>query len=54
VATLAADEVQYCEAMTPKEQWDAKTALLRRYAPVELDELQAGAAHTPDEQSPAV
>jgi ATP-dependent helicase Lhr and Lhr-like helicase len=59
VATLAADEVQYCEAMTPKEQWDAKTALLRRYAPVALDELEAGGVQArevpaPDAQSPAV
>jgi ATP-dependent helicase Lhr and Lhr-like helicase len=39
VATLAADEVHYREEMSPKDQWDAKTALLRRYAPVMLDEL---------------
>jgi ATP-dependent Lhr-like helicase len=38
VATLSADQVQYLEEMAPKEQWDAKTALLRRYAPVVLDE----------------
>jgi ATP-dependent helicase Lhr and Lhr-like helicase len=44
VATLSADEVQYLEEMAPKEQWDAKTALLRRYAPVVLDE---------DSESPA-
>jgi hypothetical protein len=44
VATLSADQVQYLEEMAPKEQWDAKTALLRRYAPVVLDE---------DSESPA-
>jgi ATP-dependent Lhr-like helicase len=33
VATLAADEVHYLEELSPKDQWDAKTALLRRYAP---------------------
>jgi hypothetical protein len=44
VAILAADQVQYLEDMAPKEQWDAKTALLRRYAPVALDE---------DSESPA-
>jgi ATP-dependent Lhr-like helicase len=40
VATLAADEVHYREELSPKDQWDAKTALLRRYAPAMLDELE--------------
>jgi len=44
VATLAADEVQYLEQMEPKDQWDAKTALLRRYAPLLLDEVTEAAA----------
>ena len=39
VATWAADEVQYLEELSPKDQWDAKTALLRRYAPQMPEEI---------------
>ena len=39
VATWAADEVQYLEELSPKDQWDAKTALLRRYAPLLQEEM---------------
>jgi ATP-dependent Lhr-like helicase len=41
VATFCADEVHYLEDLAPKEQWEARTALLRRYVP------------TLDEQAPA-
>jgi ATP-dependent Lhr-like helicase len=39
-AMLVAGEVQYLESLSSKEQWDAKTALLRRQTPVlmELDQ----------------
>jgi ATP-dependent Lhr-like helicase len=41
VATLAAGEIQYLEPLQPKDQWEAQTALLRRHAPVALDELES-------------
>ena len=41
IAILAAGEVQYLEELQPKEQWDAQTALLRRHAPVVLDETES-------------
>ncbi|HEY2682401.1 MAG TPA: DEAD/DEAH box helicase [Steroidobacteraceae bacterium] len=37
VAQLAGGEVQFLEQLDPKEQWEAKTALLRRQAPVLVD-----------------
>jgi ATP-dependent Lhr-like helicase len=40
VATLAAGEVHFMEDLPPKEQWDARTALLRRHAPIMLDDLE--------------
>ena len=40
VATLAAGEIRYLEELPPKEQWEAQLALLRRYVPVVLDELE--------------
>jgi ATP-dependent Lhr-like helicase len=39
VATYSAGEVQYLEDLPEKERWDAQTALLRRHAPVVLDDL---------------
>jgi ATP-dependent Lhr-like helicase len=41
VATLAGGEIQYLQELQPKEQWDAQTALLRRHAPVALEELES-------------
>jgi ATP-dependent helicase Lhr and Lhr-like helicase len=41
VATMAAGEIHYLQELQPKEQWDAQTALLRRHAPVALDELES-------------
>jgi len=47
VATLAADEVHYLVELSPKDQWDAKTALLRRYAPAEPEPSdEAGSRNT--------
>jgi ATP-dependent Lhr-like helicase len=40
VVTLAAGEVDYLVDLPPKEQWEAKAALLRRHVPVTLDELE--------------
>ena len=37
---LAAGEIQYLEDLDPKEQWEAQTALLRRHAPVAVDDLE--------------
>jgi len=39
IATYAAGEVQYLEDLAAAEQWEAKTALLRRHAPQSLDGL---------------
>jgi ATP-dependent helicase Lhr and Lhr-like helicase len=44
IATLAAGETHYLEELQPKEQWDAQVALLRRHAPVVLDEIESPAA----------
>jgi ATP-dependent Lhr-like helicase len=38
IAIYAGGEVQYLEELAVAEQWDAKTALLRRHAPASLDE----------------
>jgi ATP-dependent Lhr-like helicase len=40
LATLAAGEIQYLQDLAPKEQWEARTALLRRHAPIALDGLE--------------
>jgi hypothetical protein len=39
VAILAAGDIQFLEDLAPQEQWQARTALLRRHAPVALDAL---------------
>jgi ATP-dependent helicase Lhr and Lhr-like helicase len=39
VATYAADEIHFLEDLAPKDQWEAQTALLRRHAPIALDDL---------------
>jgi ATP-dependent Lhr-like helicase len=52
VATLAADEVHYREELSPKDQWEAKTALLRRYTPVMLDELEGATTEESETDSP--
>jgi ATP-dependent helicase Lhr and Lhr-like helicase len=39
VATFAADEVQFLEDLPEKERWEAQTLLLRRHAPLALDDL---------------
>jgi ATP-dependent helicase Lhr and Lhr-like helicase len=38
IATYAADEVHFLEDLPEKEKWEVRTALLRRHAPIELDE----------------
>jgi ATP-dependent Lhr-like helicase len=37
IATYAGGEVHYLENLAPKEQWEAKTALLRRHTPLAVD-----------------
>jgi ATP-dependent helicase Lhr and Lhr-like helicase len=39
IATYAADEVHFLEDVQSKDQWEVQTALLRRHAPVALDDL---------------
>jgi len=39
IATYSADEVHYLVDLPAKEQWAVQTALLRRHAPVALDDL---------------
>jgi ATP-dependent helicase Lhr and Lhr-like helicase len=39
IATYAAGEVQYLEDLPEKERWEVQTALLRRHAPLVLDDL---------------
>jgi ATP-dependent Lhr-like helicase len=39
IATYAADEVHFREDLPENEQWEAQTALLRRHAPLALDDL---------------
>ena len=39
IATYAADEVHYLVDLPAKEQWEVQTALLRRHAPLVLDDL---------------
>jgi ATP-dependent helicase Lhr and Lhr-like helicase len=40
VASLAAGDVHYVDELSPKDQWEAQVALLRRYVPVSLDESE--------------
>ncbi len=39
IATHAGDEIRYLVDLPAKEQWEARGALLRRHAPVALDDL---------------
>ena len=39
IATYAADQVQFLQEFSAKEQWEVQTALLRRHAPLALDDL---------------
>jgi ATP-dependent helicase Lhr and Lhr-like helicase len=39
IATYAADEVHYLVDLPAKEHWEVQTALLRRHAPLVLDDL---------------
>jgi ATP-dependent Lhr-like helicase len=39
IATYAAEEVHYLVDLPAKEQWEVQTALLRRHAPLVLDDL---------------
>ncbi|MGB6307557.1 MAG: DEAD/DEAH box helicase [Steroidobacteraceae bacterium] len=39
IATYAGDEVHYVADIPAKEQWEVQTALLRRHAPLVLDDL---------------
>jgi len=39
VATYAAEQIHFLEDVPSKEQWEMQTALLRRHAPVALDDL---------------
>jgi ATP-dependent helicase Lhr and Lhr-like helicase len=39
IATYAAEEIHYLEDLPEKDRWEAQTALLRRHAPVALDDL---------------
>jgi len=43
-AVYAAGEVIFLESLPPKEQWEARTALLRRHVPVEADDLRTPSA----------
>jgi ATP-dependent Lhr-like helicase len=36
IATYAAGEVQFLEKLSPKEEWDARNAVLRRHVPAAL------------------
>jgi ATP-dependent Lhr-like helicase len=40
IAAYAAGEIHYSENLPPKEQWEAQTALLRRHAPLTVDDLR--------------
>jgi ATP-dependent Lhr-like helicase len=39
IATFTAGEVHYLEQLEPKDQWEVRTAILRRHAPLALDDL---------------
>jgi ATP-dependent Lhr-like helicase len=47
IATFVADEVHYLEDIPEKEQWEIQTALLRRHAPVVIDELEEPRSEEP-------
>jgi ATP-dependent helicase Lhr and Lhr-like helicase len=36
IATYAAGEVQFLEKLAPKEEWEARNAVLRRHVPAAL------------------
>jgi ATP-dependent helicase Lhr and Lhr-like helicase len=42
VATYSAGEIHYLEQLPPKEQWEARTALLRRQVSLAVEESGAG------------
>jgi ATP-dependent Lhr-like helicase len=42
IATYVAGEVHFLESLLPKEQWGVRTALLRRHAPLVLEDLENG------------
>ncbi len=39
IAVYAGGQVSYLETLPPNEQWNAQTALLRRHAPLALDDV---------------
>jgi ATP-dependent Lhr-like helicase len=39
IATYAADEVNFLQPVPPTEQWQVRTALLRRHTPLAVDDL---------------
>jgi ATP-dependent helicase Lhr and Lhr-like helicase len=39
VATYAAEEIHYHEGLPEKDRWEVQTALLRRHAPLAMDDL---------------
>jgi ATP-dependent Lhr-like helicase len=40
IATFVADEVHYLEEVPENEQWEIRTALLRRHVPAQLEDLE--------------
>ena len=40
IALYAASEVQFLEALAPKDEWEARNALLRRHVPAALEPLE--------------
>jgi hypothetical protein len=42
-----ADEVHYLQDVPEKEQWEIHTALLRRHAPIVIDDLEEPASEEP-------
>jgi len=42
IALYAASEVQFLEKLAPKEEWEARNALLRRHVPAALEPLEDG------------
>jgi ATP-dependent Lhr-like helicase len=39
IATYAAGEVQFLEKLAPKEEWEARNAVLRRHVPASLEAI---------------
>jgi ATP-dependent Lhr-like helicase len=39
IATYAADQVRYLEEFSAREQWEVQAALLRRHAPLVVDDF---------------